>query len=74
MSLLQHFQFKSLFQDKRLPGWTFSFFHQQRKYEGIYHPNGKIEWTLSTPNEQEQTILQKQIHDLMLYHIYDQQR
>ncbi|MEK3887542.1 DUF5342 family protein [Bacillus sp. FSL K6-3431] len=72
--MLQHFQFQSLFADKRLPGWTFSFYLKQQKYAGVYHPDGNIEWSNNKPEHGHLDKLQKQIHDLMIYHIYDEQR
>ncbi|MBS4177523.1 YheE family protein [Lederbergia citrea] len=72
--MLLHFQVQSLYEDKRLPGWRFSFYFNRCKYEGTYHPDGSIQWMSLAPKEQDQAILEKQIHDLMLYHIYDTQR
>ncbi len=71
-NLLQHFQFKPLYVDERIPGWNISFYYSGKKYEAIYHPNGTIEWQSESPIEIEK--LQKQIHDLMLFHVYDAQR
>lgn len=42
--------------------------------EGVYHKNGRIEWKLERPVSQYETALEKQVHDLMLFHVYDQQR
>lgn len=72
--MLQHFQIQSLYEDKRLPGWTFSFYFHQQKIAGIYYSDGKIEWTSKAPDEPDNSALQKQVHDLMIFHIYDQQR
>lgn len=72
--MLQHFQIQSLYKEKLLPGWLFSFYFRQQKFNGIYHPNGKIEWQSISPDEQYILLLEKQIHDLMIYHIYDNQR
>ncbi|CAM4063471.1 DUF5342 family protein [Lederbergia lenta] len=71
---MQHFQVQSLYADKRLPGWTFSFYLNQHKYTGIYHSNGNIEWTINQPDDEHINKIQTQIHDLMIYHIYDEQR
>ncbi|HEY4553837.1 MAG TPA: YheE family protein [Bacillaceae bacterium] len=72
--MLQHFQYQSLYEDKRLPGWKFSFYHNGSRFEGLYHASGKIEWSSQAPEGAVEPVLQKQIHDLMLYHVYDQQR
>ncbi|MBS4218138.1 DUF5342 family protein [Bacillus sp. FJAT-49711] len=69
--MLQHFQIRSLFDEKELPGWIFSFYYQQCKYNGTYHSNGKIEWQSEPPDKASLMNVEKQIHDLMIYHIYD---
>ena len=69
--MITHFQFKPLFENKDMPGWHFSFYFKKQKYTGIYHPNGDIEWTSNTPMEESVDALQAQIHELMLFHVYD---
>lgn len=54
-----------------MPGWHFSFYFQKLKYAGIYHQNGEIEWTSSMPSEEIAEALKTQIHELMLFHVYD---
>ncbi|MCR2821089.1 YheE family protein [Lederbergia panacisoli] len=70
--MLQHFQFRTLFDEKTLPGWVFSFYYQQVKYKGIYHSDGSIDWQSKSPDETDIMNLEKHIHDLMIYHVYDQ--
>lgn len=72
--MLQHFQFKSLYADERLPGWTISFYFSGHKYEAVYHPDGEIEWHSQAPAKNDATKIQNQIHELMLYHVYNEQR
>ncbi|MBW8349626.1 YheE family protein [Bacillus sp. IITD106] len=72
--MLQHFQIQSLYKEKKLPGWLFSFYFGQQKFKGIYHPDGTIEWQSKSPEGKHLSVLEKQIHDLMIYHIYDHQR
>lgn len=69
--MISHFQFKSMYQNQQLPGWTFSFYFKKHKYSGIYHQNGDIEWTSSQPSLEEESKLKIQIHELMLFHVYD---
>jgi hypothetical protein len=69
--MIAHFQFKPMYQNQQLPGWTFSFYFKQQKFTGIYHPNGDIEWTSSFSENMDELSLKKQIHELMLYHVYD---
>ncbi|WP_066295085.1 YheE family protein [Bacillus sp. FJAT-29937] len=70
--MLTHFQYKPLYENKQLPGWKFSFYFNKQKFNGIYHQNGKIEWTSNTPNGEDEIKLMEQIHELMLFHVYDQ--
>ena len=72
--MIQHFSYRSLFPDRRLPGWKFSFYYNRTRMEGVYHADGRIEWTGAAPGKTDEANLQKQIHDLMIYHVYDQER
>jgi hypothetical protein len=69
--MLTHFQYKPLYENADIPGWHFSFYYLKQKYNGVYNPNGQIEWSTTKPNEQDQKKLESQIHELMLYHVYD---
>ncbi|OCA87416.1 YheE family protein [Pseudobacillus wudalianchiensis] len=69
--MLLHFQYKPLYQDKNLPGWAFSFYYQKRRLLGNYLEDGTIEWLSTIPEEPDRKQLEQQIHDLMLYHVYD---
>lgn len=67
--MISHFQYKPLYENKDLPGWQFSFYYKKSKHSGIYQPDGKIEWSTDAPKDEEQVI--KQIHEIMLFHVYD---
>lgn len=69
--MITHFQYQSLYENSQLPGWKFSFYFQKQRYTGIYHPNGKIEWTSSIPAADQYDQLIEHIHELMLFHVYD---
>jgi hypothetical protein len=71
INLIQHFQYKSMYENKQLPGWTFSFYYSGLKYEGNYHKNGSIEWTNHVPPADKEEDLKKQLHELMLFHVYE---
>lgn len=71
IKLIQHFQYKNMYENKQLPGWTFSFYFSGMKYEGNYHKNGNIEWTGNIPPANKEEDLKKQLHELMLYHVYE---
>ncbi len=69
--MIQHFQYQSLYKNNKLPGWSFSFYFEKCKFEGIYHRDGKIEWTTELPPAADLQLIEKQIHELMLFHVYD---
>jgi hypothetical protein len=70
ITMLQHFQFKTLFENQNIPGWNISFYYKKQRFAGIYHQTGKIEWTMNTPEQDDLEVLTTQIHELMLYHVY----
>jgi hypothetical protein len=70
-SMLQHFQYKSLFANTEIPGWHISFYYKKQKHHAIYHQSGTIEWKENEPSEEAKPQLQAQIHELMLFHVYD---
>lgn len=70
--MIQHFQYKSLYKNEQLPGWIISFYFDKERFEGTYHSDGRIEW--SSPHKfknNNEERLKNQIHELMLYHVYD---
>ncbi|MCM3162011.1 MULTISPECIES: YheE family protein [Metabacillus] len=69
--MITHFQYKPLFKQAKLPGWRISFYFRGSHYDGIYHKNGQIEWGSVTPLKEDETKLQTQIHELMLFHVYE---
>jgi hypothetical protein len=69
--LITHFQYKPLIKQVNLPGWRISFYFRGNHYDGIYHKNGQIEWGMMTPPKEEITAIQSQIHELMLFHVYE---
>lgn len=69
--MITHFQYKPLFENRDMPGWHISFYHQKQKFTAIYHQNGSIEWTSIQPAEDIEENIKAQIHELMLFHVYD---
>ncbi|KIL46853.1 YheE family protein [Jeotgalibacillus campisalis] len=71
--MIQHFHYKPMFENTQLPGWTFTFLYQGQQINGIYHKTGDIEWTNQCVfhNNNEENKIKKQLHELMLYHVYD---
>lgn len=67
--MLQHFKYKSMFENTEIPGWTFSFFLKNERYTGEYLSDGTINWNGQTPPEEAQA--KKMIHELMTFHVYD---
>ena len=73
--MIQHFHYKPMFDNKQLPGWNFSFTYEGQRISGTYHKTGTIEWTsdASFTNLEAEDKVKKQLHELMLYHVYDDQ-
>ncbi|MCY9069899.1 YheE family protein [Bacillus inaquosorum] len=69
--MISHFSWKPLFQKEKLPGWRISFYYKGTHYEGIYHKSGEIEWGNFFPARADEPALKNEIHELMLFHIYD---
>ncbi len=71
-TMISHFQYKSVGSKVRKPKWEVSFFHQGTYYRTLYLHTGEFEWFQPAPPESEQNKLQSQIHELMLFHVYEQ--
>ncbi|OCA84364.1 hypothetical protein A8F94_16810 [Bacillus sp. FJAT-27225] len=69
--MLTHFQFKPLYKNEVIPGWEFSGFFKKQKRSGRYLQDGRIEWVLNPPDHEDKDILENQVHELMLFHVYD---
>ncbi|MFC0473717.1 DUF5342 family protein [Halalkalibacter kiskunsagensis] len=67
--MLAHFQWKS---NLSLREWSFSFFHDGQFITGTYYKNGHIKWGQSVLTAESKKKLEPHIHDLMLYHVYEQ--
>ncbi|WP_078381582.1 YheE family protein [Sutcliffiella halmapala] len=70
--MISHFQLKPLYKNNQLPGWHLSFFYKGQNLKAIYHKDGRIEWdpSFSYSDEDKQKI-EIQIHELMLFHVYE---
>lgn len=69
--MISHFQWKPLIKKEKLPGWTISFYYKGTHYEGIYYHTGDIEWGKTYPSRDDEPALKNDIHELMLFHIYE---
>ncbi len=69
--MIQHFKFKPLFENTQLPGWAISFFYKQVKYNAEYKKDGSIKFIGQSPDGSELVQVEKMIHELMLFHVYD---
>lgn len=67
--MLQHFQFKSMYENKQLPGWYIAFYYKSQKYSGEYLPDGTINWNETAPPNEDS--VKKIVHELMLFHVYE---
>ncbi|WP_017728707.1 YheE family protein [Halalkalibacterium ligniniphilum] len=69
--MISHFQWKERRNNLVRREWTFSFFHAGTYYTGIYFKDGSITWNQPDPATEQQPLFESQIHDLMLYHVYE---
>jgi hypothetical protein len=69
--MIQHFKFKPLFENTQLPGWSISFFYNQQKFNAEYKKDGAIVFIGEAPEQQHLARVEKMIHELMLFHVYD---
>ncbi|BAB04862.1 YheE family protein [Halalkalibacterium halodurans] len=70
--MISHFQWKELRNNLLRREWSFSFFTQGTYYHGIYDKEGAIHWGTPAPSDALKQTLEPKIHDLMLYHIYEE--
>jgi len=69
--MIQHFKFKPLYENSQLPGWSLSFFYKQKRYDAEYLKDGSIKYLFDQPMEEDLEQVNKMIHELMLFHVYD---
>lgn len=69
--MIQHFSYKPLFENSQIPGWSISFFYKQQRYTAEYHKDGTIQYIGQSPSDDEKATIEKMIHELMLFHVYD---
>ncbi|MCA0989215.1 DUF5342 family protein [Guptibacillus algicola] len=69
--MLSHFQYKQIGPKVRKPKWEVSFFYQGAYYRSLYLHNGEFDWFEPSPKEEDKSKLQSQIHELMLFHVYE---
>ena len=69
--MIQHFKFKPLFENSQIPGWAISFFYKQQRYNAEYKKDGGIVFIGEAPTADELAGLEKMIHELMLFHVYE---
>ncbi|OCA90126.1 hypothetical protein F7984_04025 [Pradoshia sp. D12] len=71
--MINHFEWKSLYETEKIPGWKFSFYFEKKRYKGVYHKDGSITWIETQPSDYAKAELESRVHELMLYHVYDNQ-
>lgn len=70
--MLSHFQYKEIKNNLINQEWSFSFFYKQKKYSGNYYKDGSIKWDNPTFIDADLKFLEKCVHDLMLFHVYEE--
>ena len=69
--MIQHFSFKPLYENTQLPGWALTFFYKQKRYQAEYKKDGTITYMGDAPAQSHVADVEKMIHELMLFHVYD---
>lgn len=69
--MIQHFSYKPLYENTQLPGWALSFFYKQKRYQAEYKKDGGIRYIGEAPPAEDLDRVEKVIHELMLFHVYD---
>ena len=69
--MIQHFSFKPLYENTQLPGWALTFFYKQKRYQAEYKKDGTITFISDAPSQEQLANVEKMIHELMLFHVYD---
>ena len=69
--MIQHFSFKPLYENTQLPGWALTFFYKQKRYKAEYKKDGTITFISDAPLQEQLADVEKMIHELMLFHVYD---
>lgn len=69
--MIQHFSFKPLYENAQLPGWALTFFYKQKRYQAEYKKDGTITFIGDAPLQEQLADVEKMIHELMLFHVYD---
>lgn len=67
--MITHFRFKPMFENTQIPGWTISFYYNQKLFNGEYIKDGEIKWIGDAPDDLED--VERKVHELMLFHVYD---
>ncbi|MEK4627217.1 MAG: YheE family protein [Solibacillus sp.] len=69
--MIQHFSYKPLFENSQIPGWSITFFYEQQRYTAEYYKDGSIQFIGPTPGHEQLANVEKMIHELMLFHVYE---
>ncbi|TMW74032.1 DUF5342 family protein [Alteribacter natronophilus] len=72
--MLSHFHYTEIKNNMINREWGFEFYYRQTKHKGKYFKDGTIEWIQPGPSElteKDRTFLETCVHDLMLYHVYE---
>ncbi|MDA3128574.1 DUF5342 family protein [Aliibacillus thermotolerans] len=68
--MISHFQWQEKKNNLLQKEWAFSFYYQGKYLTGTYLQTGKITWD-NEPSSLDKEKLEASIHDLMLYHVFE---
>ncbi|WP_026689042.1 DUF5342 family protein [Alteribacter aurantiacus] len=73
--MLSHFHYREIKNNMINQEWDFDFYYKQNKYKGKYFKDGSITWHHQGADQmttEEKSFLEDCVHDLMLYHVYEE--
>ncbi|SDH55413.1 hypothetical protein SAMN05192534_10743 [Alteribacillus persepolensis] len=69
--MISHFQWRERKNNWLNKEWYISFYFRGVHYKAIYYKDGSIQWQTQKPPSDAQEVITEQIHDLVLYHIFE---
>lgn len=69
--MITHFQWYEKKNNWLRKEWAFSFYFKGSYYHGVYFKDGSIKWEGEQPPSNELENITTQVHDLVLYHIFE---
>jgi hypothetical protein len=70
MVIINHFQYREINSTILRRAWEISFWKDNQYYKAVYERDGTIDWGEKGYNGEDRKEVERQIHDLMDFHVY----